>query len=316
MEEALIINKLIGKHIAVVGDLMLDHFVWGNVRRISPEAPVPVVDIESESFHLGGAANVALNLASLGINPLLLGVIGKDQMATILRNSLQEWNVADNTVLSEESRRTTVKTRIIAGSQQVVRTDWESREDLTETIELLLLQALKEEIPKARALILSDYAKGTLTPRIIKLAIKLAQQSSIPILVDPKSNRFKLYSGVTVVTPNLAEAERFAGVSLQTNQDIEQAAQAILQELGSTAVIITRGEHGMTLLEKGQSPIHIPAVAREVFDVSGAGDTVIATLALALASGSSFNLAVHLANRAAGIVVGKLGTATVKPEEL
>ena len=316
MEEALIINKLKGKHIAVVGDLMLDHFVWGNVRRISPEAPVPVVDIESESFHLGGAANVALNLASLGINPLLLGVIGKDQMATSLRNSLKEWNVADNTVLSEESRRTTVKTRIIAGSQQVVRTDWESREDLTETIELLLLQALKEEIPKARALILSDYAKGTLTPRIIKLAIKLAQQSSIPILVDPKSNRFKLYSGVTVVTPNLAEAERFAGVALQTNQDIEQAAQAILQELSSTAVIITRGEHGMTLLEKGQSPIHIPAVAREVFDVSGAGDTVIATLALALASGSNFNLAVHLANRAAGIVVGKLGTATVKPEEL
>ena len=316
MEEALIINKLIGKHIAVVGDLMLDHFVWGNVRRISPEAPVPVVDIESESFHLGGAANVALNLASLGINPLLLGVIGKDQMATILRNSLKEWNVADNTVLSEESRRTTVKTRIIAGSQQVVRTDWESREDLTETIELLLLEALKEEIPKARALILSDYAKGTLTPRIIKLAIKLAQQSSIPILVDPKSNRFKLYSGVTVVTPNLAEAERFAGVSLQTNQDIEQAGQAILEELSSTAVIITRGEHGMTLLEKGQNPIHIPAVAREVFDVSGAGDTVIATLALALASGSNFNLAVHLANRAAGIVVGKLGTATVKPEEL
>lgn len=316
MEEALIINKLIGKHIAVVGDLMLDHFVWGNVRRISPEAPVPVVDIESESFHLGGAANVALNLASLGINPLLLGVIGKDQMATILRNSLKEWNVADNTVLSEESRRTTVKTRIIAGSQQVVRTDWESREDLTETIELLLLEALKEEIPKARALILSDYAKGTLTPRIIKLAIKLAQQSSIPILVDPKSNRFKLYSGVTVVTPNLAEAERFAGVSLQTNQDIEQAGQAILQELSSTAVIITRGEQGMTLLEKGQNPIHIPAVAREVFDVSGAGDTVIATLALALASGSNFNLAVHLANRAAGIVVGKLGTATVKPEEL
>ena len=316
MEEALIIEKLIGKHIAVVGDLMLDHFVWGNVRRISPEAPVPVVDIESESFHLGGAANVALNLASLGINPLLLGVIGKDQMATILRNSLKEWNVTDNTVLSEASRRTTVKTRIIAGGQQVVRTDWESREDLTESIELLLLQALKEEVPKARALILSDYAKGTLTARIIKLAIKLAQQSSIPILVDPKSNRFKLYKGVTVVTPNLAEAERFAGVSLQTNQEIEQAAQAILQELSATAVIITRGEHGMTLLEKGQSPIHIPAVAREVFDVSGAGDTVIATLALALASGSNFNLAVHLANRAAGIVVGKLGTATVKPEEL
>ena len=316
MEEALIINKLIGKHIAVVGDLMLDHFVWGNVRRISPEAPVPVVDIESESFHLGGAANVALNLASLGINPLLLGVIGKDQMATTLRNSLKEWNVTDNTVLSEASRRTTVKTRIIAGGQQVVRTDWESREDLTESIELLLLKALKEEVPKARALILSDYAKGTLTARIIKLAIKLAQQSSIPILVDPKSNRFKLYKGVTVVTPNLAEAERFAGVSLQTNQEIEQAAQAILQELSATAVIITRGEHGMTLLEKGQSPIHIPAVAREVFDVSGAGDTVIATLALALASGSNFNLAVHLANRAAGIVVGKLGTATVKPEEL
>lgn len=316
MNAAKLLERVRGEAVAVVGDLMLDRFVWGRVSRISPEAPVPVVEVERESFHLGGAANVARNLASLGVKPLLLGVVGIDEASNQLRAALQERGLSDNAVLGDKSRRTTVKTRIIAGSQQVVRADWESIDDLDEEMESRALAALTEIIDPARALVLSDYAKGTLTPRIIERALELAKANGIPVLVDPKLRRYRLYKGVTLVTPNLYEAERFAGLAVHTDEDIAIAARSILDELGCTAVLITRGEQGMTLFEADQSPLHIPTLAREVFDVSGAGDTVIAAAALALAAGATLPEAAELANRAAGVVVGKLGTATVEPSEL
>ena len=310
------VKRIKGEAIAVVGDLMLDRFVWGKVSRISPEAPVPIVEIERESFHLGGAANVARNLESLGVTPLLLGVVGDDDASSQLRQALRDRGLSDDAVLDDSARRTTVKTRIIAGSQQVVRADWESVTDLSGDVEVRALDALADIVDRARAVVLSDYAKGMLTPRIIERALELGSERGIPILVDPKLRQYRLYRGVTLVTPNLSEAARFAGMAVSTDGDITQTARSILEELGCNAVLITRGEQGMTLFETGQSPHHIPTFAREVFDVSGAGDTVIAAAAAALAAGASLPEAAELANRAAGIVVGKLGTATVELDEL
>jgi D-beta-D-heptose 7-phosphate kinase/D-beta-D-heptose 1-phosphate adenosyltransferase len=316
MNAADLLERIRGEAVAVVGDVMLDRFVWGKVSRISPEAPVPVVEVERESFHLGGAANVARNLASLGVTPLLLGVVGDDEASKQLRAALRQRGLSDHAVLDDGSRRTTVKTRIIAGSQQVVRADWESVDDLNDAMQSRFVDALSAIIEGARALVLSDYAKGTLTPDIIEHALALAKARAIPILVDPKLRHYRLYRGVTLVTPNLQEAERFAGLAVHSEDDIATAARSILDELDCSAVLITRGEQGMTLFETGESPLHIPTLAREVFDVSGAGDTVIAAAALALAAGATLPEAARLANRAAGVVVGKLGTATVEPNEL
>lgn len=305
-----------GGPVAVLGDLMLDRFVWGVVSRISPEAPVPVVEIEREGFHLGGAANVARNLASLGARPLLFGVIGEDEAASQLRGALRERGLSDDAVISEPGRRTTVKTRIIAHGQQVVRADWESTDDITGEVEVKALETIEALIAESRAVVLSDYAKGVLTTAVIERAIALARAREIPVLVDPKLRRYRLYRGVTLVTPNQAEAARFTGLVVHTDEDVQAAAASILRELHCEGVLITRGEHGMSLFETGRPPVHIPTFAREVFDVTGAGDTVIAAAALALGVGSSLAQAAELANRAAGIVVGKLGTAVVEPEEL
>jgi len=311
-----LLERARGATIAVLGDLMLDRFVWGAVSRISPEAPVPVVEVESESFHLGGAANVARNLESLGSKPVLVGVVGDDESAGQLRKAMRARGLSDEAVIQDGSRRTTVKTRIIAGNQQVVRADWESVDDLDRDVEARALEALSNVIGSARAVVLSDYAKGALTPNVISRAIELARDHNIPVLVDPKLRRYRLYKGVTLATPNLSEAERLAGIIIHTEADVAEAAGSILRELECDAVLITRGEHGMTLFEASEKPLHIPTFAREVFDVSGAGDTVIAAASLALSGGASLPEAATLANRAAGIVVGKLGTATVEPEEL
>lgn len=310
------IESMRGRAVAVVGDVMLDRFVWGKVSRISPEAPVPVVEIERESFHLGGAANVARNLQSLGAEPLLLGVVGEDVPAESLRSTLRARGLADDSLLSDGERRTTVKTRIIAGSQQVVRTDWESREELSASVEARALEALESTIGRARAVVLSDYAKGTLTAKVIERAIALGRSRGIPVLVDPKLRNYRAYRKVSLVTPNLVEAGQFARLAARDEDEIREAAGVIQRELEAEAVLITRGEQGMTLFERDREPFHIETFAREVFDVSGAGDTVIATAALALAAGASLREAATLANRAAGIAVGKLGTATVNPEEL
>jgi len=290
--------------------------VWGKVSRISPEAPVPVVTIEREDYNLGGAANVAGNLASLGGSPLLLGIVGEDEAGGTLRRALGERGLSAEAVVSDSSRRTTVKTRVIAHSQQVVRADWESTDDIAGEVEARTIALLEEVVRRSKALVLSDYSKGALTPKVIERAIAASKDRGVPILVDPKVHRYRLYRGVTLVTPNLKEAERFTGIDVRTESDLEQAAGRILDELECQAVLITRGEQGMSLFERARPALHIATAAREVFDVTGAGDTVIATAALALACGESLATAAELSNRAAGIVVGKLGTATVLPEEL
>ena len=305
-----------GVVVGVVGDLMLDRFVWGKVSRISPEAPVPVVTIEREDNHLGGAANVARNLSSLGGSPLLLGIVGADEAGSTLRRALGERGLSAEAVVSDSSRRTTVKTRIIAHSQQVVRADWESTDDISGEVEARTIALLEEVVLRSKAVVLSDYSKGALTPKVIQRAIAASKDRGVPILVDPKVHRYRLYRGVTLVTPNLNEAARFTGIDVRAEGDLELAAGKILEELECEAVLITRGEQGMSLYERGRPALHIAAAAREVFDVTGAGDTVIATAALAMACGESLPRAAELANRAAGIVVGKLGTATVLPEEL
>jgi D-beta-D-heptose 7-phosphate kinase/D-beta-D-heptose 1-phosphate adenosyltransferase len=305
-----------GTAVGVVGDVMLDRFVWGKVSRISPEAPVPVVTIQREDHHLGGAANVARNLASLGATPLLVGVVGDDEAGGALKRALRERGLSEDAVLADPSRRTTVKTRIIAGSQQVVRADWESTEDLSPEVESKSLSLLEDVVRRSKALVLSDYSKGALTPNVIERAIAAARARGVPVLVDPKVHRYRLYRGVTLVTPNLNEAARFTGIEVRSDGDLEVAAEKIRETLDCDAVLVTRGEQGMSLYERGKPALHIATAAREVFDVTGAGDTVIATAALALACGESLSWAAELANRAAGIVVGKLGTAAVTPEEL
>jgi D-beta-D-heptose 7-phosphate kinase/D-beta-D-heptose 1-phosphate adenosyltransferase len=305
-----------GAVVGVVGDVMLDRFVWGRVSRISPEAPVPVVTIEREDYHLGGAANVARNVASLGGSPLLLGIVGEDEAGGTLRRSLRERGLSPEAVLTDASRRTTVKTRIIAHSQQVVRADWESTDDIAGEVEARTIALLDDVVRRSKAIVLSDYSKGALTPRVIESAIVASKDRGVPILVDPKVHRYRLYRGVTLLTPNLNEAERFTGIDVRSESDLSHAAERILDELECEAVLITRGEQGMSLYQRSHPALHIAAAAREVYDVTGAGDTVIATAALALACGESFTRAAELSNRAAGIVVGKLGTATVLPEEL
>lgn len=302
--------------VLIAGDVMLDEFVWGRVSRISPEAPVPVVDVVRRSFHLGGAANVAHNLYTLGGSPLLVGVLGEDEAARRFREVLEAVGISGSGLIGDPSRPTTLKTRIVAHSQQVVRADRESREDLPTRVEDEVLRRLSAVAGRARVLVLSDYSKGVLTPRVLTRSIAIARRRKIPVLVDPKLKRFSKYRGASLVTPNLQEAERASGISIDRLPGLSRAAGQILTSLRCRAVLITRGDQGMSLFEVRKQPLHIRAAGREVFDVTGAGDTVIATLALALAGGASLPEAAMLANQAAGIVVGKLGTATVGPEEL
>jgi D-beta-D-heptose 7-phosphate kinase/D-beta-D-heptose 1-phosphate adenosyltransferase len=302
--------------VVVLGDVMLDEFLWGRVSRISPEAPVPVVETEGESFHAGGAANVAANVQALGGEARLVGAIGQDRAAGRLEEALGAAGIDAAHLVRVESRPTTVKTRVIAQHQQVVRVDRESREAVGRAVENRLLKELDRALIRAHALVISDYNKGTITAHGLPRAMAMARKRRIPILVDPKLRRWRRYRGATIVTPNLQEAEEATGVALTDEAALGRAARRILRELGCRAVLITRGELGMSLFERERSPVHIRAAAREVFDVTGAGDTVIATLALARSAGASWELAARLANQAAGIVVGRLGTATVTPEDV
>lgn len=294
---------------------MLDEFLWGTVARISPEAPVPVVQVTRESFHLGGAANVAANVGALGARAVLAGVAGRDAAGERLRTELERVRV-DSIITTLTSRPTTVKTRIVAHHQQVVRADRECSDDLAGAEEETVTRAARKALDGCGAVILSDYQKGVVTPKIVRALISRARRRGIPVLVDPKVRHLPRYRGATIVTPNQQEAADGSGIAIRNDEDLFAAGRALLRKLNCQAVLITRGEDGMTLFERDESPIHIPTAAQEVFDVTGAGDTVIATLALALAAGAALPLAAALANAAAGIVVGKLGTATTSPEEV
>jgi D-beta-D-heptose 7-phosphate kinase/D-beta-D-heptose 1-phosphate adenosyltransferase len=313
-----ILSKARACRVAVLGDVMLDEFIWGDVTRISPEAPVPVVNVQRESTRLGGAANVLANIAALGARATVVGVVGNDSAAEKLRESMRADGraaAAGVSLIVDEQRPTTIKTRIIARHQMVVRADREHRAHVNGQVEARIIEAVKEAIAVSDALVISDYDKGVITPRVLSETLPIAYQR-IPVLVDPKIRNFDSYRPATLVTPNHYEALRLTGSEEDTDEGLKIAAQKIRCRLSCDAVLITRGERGMMLAEGNQDPIYVETAAREVFDVTGAGDTVIAMLATALAAGASMKEAAVLANQAAGIVVAKLGTATASAGEV
>lgn len=308
--------------VLVVGDVMLDQFIWGNVARISPEAPVPVVDFERESFMPGGAANAARNLTALGVNTELFGAVGNDPAARQLRKLLEEQHIGCVGLMSHSSRATSLKTRIVAHKQQVVRIDRETRNGVEGKLMNRLLEAFKAELKKADAVIVCDYGKGVVTQQLLNEMKSLCRARGVWLSLDPKPYHLNL-TGLSLITPNRKEAFELANIPDETrnrdpfaDKNLMIVAERLLNELRPAVLLITLGELGMLLCQRDQKPFHIPTVAREVFDVSGAGDTVIATFTLAIAAGASPLEAAIISNHAAGIVVGKIGTATVSPEEL
>lgn len=302
--------------ILVVGDLMLDEFVWGKVSRISPEAPIPVVKVSSETCVPGGAANVAVNLSSMGAKVFLSGVIGKDNEGRMLKRELKSRKVPLSGIIEEEDRHTTLKRRIIADNQQVVRMDRENTKQINTGILNKIAGYCKSVISVVDGVIISDYGKGVVSERLVLELRKLIKVRNLPVAVDPKTSRFSIYKWVTVITPNCREVEQNQKIEIDSNKTLVIAGRKLLQELGCRAILITRGEDGMSLFESGGGVTHIPAAAREVYDVTGAGDTVTSVLALSLACGASMKDAAIISNYAAGVVVGKRGTAAVYSEEL
>lgn len=314
---ATLIARLPQQRLLILGDVMLDEFLWGDVRRISPEAPVPVVDLNRQSEVPGGAANNAMNAAAYGSGVSIGGVIGEDAEGVRLRRMLAERGVDPSGLMAEAGRPTTTKTRVVAHNQQVVRVDRERREGVSLETEQRLLDWIGEQLPRAGACVISDYGKGVVTQAVAQGTISRARAAGCPVLVDPKGTDYGRYRGATVITPNLLEAEQAAGLPGETEEEVIAVGQKLTGALPGTALLITRGAKGMSLFTmNGAAPVHVRSEAQAVFDVTGAGDTVITTLALALAAGASLADATRLANRAAGIVVGKLGTATVSIEEL
>ena len=312
------IARKIGDHtVVVLGDLMLDEFIWGDVSRISPEAPVPVVDIRRQSTHLGGAANVLANLVALGSKACVIGVVGDDDAGNKVRSELRKQSAlqTNDLLITDNSRPTTIKTRIIAHSQMVVRADREHRAPVAAQIEDQIIAAARAAIAGAHALVVSDYDKGVITPRILSEVLPSAYKH-MPVLIDPKLRNFDSYRPATLVTPNHHEALRMANVEEDSDEGLQIAARKIQERLSCDSLLITRGDRGMILFEGNGDPVHVSTAAQEVYDVTGAGDTVIATLAAALAGGASMTDAALLANHAAGIVVGKVGTATATISEI
>ena len=303
--------------IFVIGDFILDQFIWGKVDRISPEAPVPVVHVQKESFMLGGSLNVAHNIHSLHGLVFPCGVLGRDREGRMLRRVIAGRKIDTGGIVYESGRPTSVKTRIIAHSQQVVRFDREKLGEVSPESRQSIFEFVNERIPHMDVVIIEDYGKGVIEETFVKKVIRLAKQRRKPVLVDPKEKNFSFYSGATLVTPNRKEAFQGADhLRIAHDENVHKAGKALVKKMKCDSVLITLGEDGMVLFEKNGRVTEIPTAAREVFDVSGAGDTVISVLALSLAAGAKIKDAAVLSNLAAGIVVGKLGTATVSPEEL
>jgi rfaE bifunctional protein kinase chain/domain len=311
------VNAFKEAHILVIGDLIVDHFIWGTVSRISPEAPVPVVNVTHDNLLLGGSANVLHNIFALGARATICGVIGHDAMGDHLLGLIEALPSSTKGIVRLEDRPTTIKTRIVAHGQQVVRVDRESTGEVDGDGLTAIKEFIDRHLDSFQAVIVSDYAKGIITPPLMDhLRERLRQHPAIPLIIDPKPCQPERFHGATIITPNHHEAEQLSGIRITDEASLKAAGEKLLTTLDSRAVLITRGEAGMALFEKDKPLITIPTLAKEVFDVTGAGDTVIATLALGLASGLSFAEAASLANAAAGIVVGKIGTAVVTQEEL
>ena len=302
--------------VLIVGDIMLDRYWWGSVDRISPEAPVPVVHLKETSLVAGGAANVAVNIAGLSAIPFLVGVVGDDKEAELFPEILNDSKISADYLIKLPNHQTTVKTRVVAHSQQVVRIDQESKLKLTIGEEENIWEKIKVLIEQVDLLLLSDYNKGFLTENLIKRLITAANKNNKFVLVDPKGKNYNKYQGATILTPNLREITEACGLEETDSKLVEQAGEKLLSELGLKGLLITKGEEGMTLLEKGKTPINLSAKARKVYDVTGAGDTVIATLAVAIGAGLSFAESSKAANIAAGIVVEQVGTSTISFDKL
>lgn len=305
-----------GKRIAVLGDLMLDNYVWGSVSRISPEAPVPVLEVESESARLGGAANVAHNIKSLGAEPILFGIVGDDEAGEKISHILDEISLTKEGIIKVADRPTTVKTRVIAHGQHVVRMDHEVRKDIDKKIVAHITEILESLRNEIDAIILEDYNKGLLTKELLSNIIPFARKNDKVVSVDPKQNNFFEYKQVTVFKPNRKEAENALRLPIGSDEEALIASKELLRLLDCENILLTRGEKGMTLFSRDDSYAHLPTKARKVADVSGAGDTVISTFTVALVSGASVTEAAAIANHAGGIVCGEVGIAPVDREKL
>ncbi len=302
--------------VLVVGDLILDEFIWGKVSRISPEAPVPVVLVNSENFMPGGASNSANSIRALGGEAHLAGLVGDDARGEILQSLLRKKGIGCEGVLVDKGRPTTQKTRVIAHHQQVVRIDREELLPIQDQHLEEILKFIHTKIHDVDALLIEDYGKGVIVPRLVQAIVKIAKKYKKIITVDPKETHFSYYQGVTTITPNHHEAGSAVGFTIKDDASLKKAGEILLRKLHCRTVLITLGENGMCLFEQGKPMVKIPTVAQDVFDVSGAGDTVIATYTLAWACGATPIEAAHISNCAAGIVVGKVGVASASPEEL
>jgi len=312
-----IIDRFPMTRVLVVGDVMMDHYVWGSVSRISPEAPVPVVNVTRETRLLGAAANVVNNIRSLGGQVDICGVIGLDDAGRQLQHLLHNQGVSTDGLIMEPGRSTTIKTRVIAHHQQVVRFDRETREGISRETHQKIFERVAEKADEGiDAIVISDYCKGVVTRDLVRDIVRLARKRGIIVSVDPKVSHFGIYRGVTILTPNTKEASLGARIDIDDDESLLRAGKALLKRLACDAVLITRSEQGMSLFEKGGRITHIPTVARDVFDVTGAGDTVISALTLSMAAGAKVSDAAMISNHAAGIVVGVVGTATVSTEQL
>lgn len=323
-----IVQALRGRRVAVIGDLMLDRFLFGGATRLSPEAPVPVVEIDHDSTktHPGGAGNVAANIAALGGRALCFGAVGSDEAGREIVKGLRALGVETGGIVAVKGRPTTLKLRVIAQTQQIVRADWETREGVPRNVESLLLRRFEKALPRLEVVVLSDYGKGLLTPPLLRELLELCEARGIRVFLDPKPRAAytdDLFApGLAAVTPNVQEAGQLAGVSIADEKTLQAAGEKLLAYFSSRFALVTRGKDGMTLFEaasenrRPSKGVHIPSLERQVFDRTGAGDTVISTLALSSAAGATMHEAAILANHAAGIVVGKLGTATLTPREL
>jgi D-beta-D-heptose 7-phosphate kinase/D-beta-D-heptose 1-phosphate adenosyltransferase len=310
------LSLLPGRRVLVVGDVMLDEYLWGDAVRISAEAPVPVVEVGKRTFAAGGAANVAVNVAGLGATVFLGGVVGQDPQAGRLIEALRGHGVDPGGLVVDLERPTTTKTRLIARGQQIVRMDDESRDPLLPAAEESLVQRIERHLPEVDACVLSDYGKGVVTERLARNIIDAARDAGLPVIVDPKGTDYGKYRGATVIKPNLHEVERLLRDEIRDEAALQAGGSRLVGLLEGCAVLITRGAAGMSLFRHGVAAVHVAAVARNVFDVTGAGDTVIATLAVLLAAGAPLEQAMVAANAAAGMAVGKRGTVAVTAEDV
>jgi D-glycero-beta-D-manno-heptose-7-phosphate kinase len=310
------VARFAGRRILVLGDLMLDRYLWGRVDRISPEAPVPVVEIERETLALGGAGNVAANLQALGALPVLVGVVGEDDDGERLLETLAARGVETAGIVRDRSRPTTVKTRIVAHAQQVVRADREVRGDVAGAALDALLARLDVGIAGCAGMVVSDYGKGVITLRTLEHGLGAARRSRLAVSVDPKESHIDAYRGVTILTPNQHEAGYMQGRRIVDDASLKEVGWGLQKRLDAEAVLVTRGAEGMSLFEKGGRYTALPTVAREVYDVTGAGDTVVSAVAVALAAGADYPTASYIANHAAGIVIREVGTTACTPAQL